>query len=59
MYEAYIHINPSTITVIDLISNKIPIFIQKTILKTILSTLVAIIRTKYSRKVTLEKKSLS
>jgi hypothetical protein len=51
-YEFYIHYNPGIITIIDLLNDKIPLFLQKTILKTMLSTLIAIVRAKYSKKVT-------
>jgi hypothetical protein len=39
-------------TLIDLFNNKIPLFTQKMIFKTMLSVLIAIIRTKYKRKIT-------
>jgi hypothetical protein len=51
-YEFFIHFHPEVITVIDLLHNKIPIFIQKKILKSMLSTFVAIIRAKYLKKET-------
>ena len=52
------HYHPEVTTVIDLIHNKVPIFIQKVILKNLLSVFVAIIRTKFSRSLTKEKKLL-
>lgn len=51
-YEAFMHFHPEYPTAIDFINNKIPIFMQKTMWKTVLSILTAIIRTKYKRKVT-------
>lgn len=59
LYEALMHTHPEVMTIIDVFSNKIPIFMQKTILKTILSTVIAIIRTKYLRRMTPEKKALA
>lgn len=55
-YEFYIHFHPEVTTVLDLLHSKLPIFLQKVILKTMLSTLVSIIRTKYMRKNTDERK---
>lgn len=46
-YEAYIHFHPETTTFIDLLYDKLPIFMQKKILKTMLSTFIAIIRAKF------------
>ena len=54
-YEFYIHFYPQTPTFIDFMNNKVPIFQQKTMLKNILSVLVAAIRTKYMRRKTPEK----
>lgn len=51
-YEYLVHTHPEYPTVIDLINSKIPIFIQKKILKTILTTLISIIRTKYLKRKT-------
>lgn len=57
-YELFIHFHPEVVTIIDLLHNKLPIFLQKAIIKHLLSVLVAIIRTKFSRKLTLEKNLL-
>ena len=57
-YELYIHYNPQVPTAIDFMNNKVPIFVQKTILKNILAVLVAAIRTKFLRRKTPEKKLL-
>ena len=58
-YEMYIHFHPETMTIIDLLNDKVPIFIQKNIIKNILAILVAAVRTKFSRKKTPEKNLLS
>ena len=57
-YESFMHFHPEVTTLIDLVHNKIPIFMQKTILKSFLSVFIAIIRTKFSRALTTEKKLL-
>ena len=49
-YEFYIHFHPEVTTAIDLVHNKLPIFMQKKILKTMLSIFVAIIRAKFLRR---------
>ncbi len=58
-YEAFMHWHSEYPTVLDLLNNKVPIFMQKTMWKTILSVLVAIVRTKFKRRITEEKKLLS
>ena len=55
----FMHFHPEITTVFDLLHNKIPIFIQKAILKNLLSVFIAIIRTKFSRSLTQEKKLLN
>ena len=59
LYEASMHFSPKTITVFDLLDDKIPLFVQKAMLKTFLSVIIAIIRTKHLRKLTSEKVLLS
>lgn len=51
-YEFFMHFHPQVTTVLDLLHNKIPIFLQKAILKNLLSIFIAIIRTKFSRSLT-------
>ena len=58
-YEMFIHFHPEITTVFDFMHNKIPIFLQKAILKNFLSVFIAIIRTKFSRSLTQEKKLLN
>ena len=48
-YELYIHYYPQNPTLIDYINDKVPIFVQKTILKNFIAVLVATIRTKFLR----------
>lgn len=57
-YEMYMHYNPQMPTPIDFINNKVPIFVQKNIMKNILAILVATVRTKFLRRKTPEKEVL-
>jgi hypothetical protein len=54
-YEAYLFHFPTTVTLIDVINDRVPIFLQNAVWKTTLSLLIAIIRTKFKRKLTKEK----
>lgn len=51
-YEFFIHFSPQIITIFDILHGKLPIFAQKALLKTMLSTFIAIVRSRFVKRVT-------
>lgn len=58
VYELSTHWYPHTTTLIDLIDNKMPLFVQGKILRRTLALLIALIRSYYAKMPSEEKKLL-